>query len=390
MSVGTYNVWPRKLIIGSGTVKTLGSEIKALGKKRVIVFTDNALKEFPIVKNLISMLKGENLEVSFFGEIGPNPTDEMVHNAVKQMKNDKPEAIVCIGGGSPIDAAKAANVVYTHGGTVDSYDIAIGGIERITPKLLPFIAIPTTAGTGSEVTWVAVITDTKKHLKFGVISPLLVPDISLLDAELTLSLPPEMTAYTGMDALTHCIESYCSIVHFNIADAMAIHGMKMISRSLKTAVKDGKNLKAREDMLEASMMAGASFNVNNLGLCHQMAHQLSAYFNLPHGLANAVLLPRVMSFNLSANFQKFADIAEAMGADIRGLSLQAAAEKSVEMVEKLSAEVGIPKYLDDIGVTKDKVPAMVKTALADAVGSTNPKQTTPEECEQVFMKAFKS
>jgi alcohol dehydrogenase class IV len=389
MSVGTYNVWPKKLIIGPGTVKTLGAEIKALGKERVIVFTDSGLKELSMVKNLIDMLKEEGLKVTLFGEVGPNPTDEMVHNAVNQMKNDKPEVIVCIGGGSSIDTAKAANVVYTHGGSVDSY-AAAGGIGKIGPKLLPSIAIPTTAGTGSEVTRIAVITDTKKHLKFGVTSPLLMPDISLLDAELTLSLPPEMTAYTGMDALTHCIESYYSVVHFDIADAMAIHGMKMIIRSLKTAVKDGKNIKAREDMLEASMIAGASFNVNSLGLCHQMAHQLSAYFNVPHGLANAILLPRVMNFNMPANLKKFADIAEAMGADIRGLSLQTAAEKSVEMVEKLSVEIDIPKYLDDLGVTKDKVPAMVKTALADPAGMNNPKKTTPEECEQVFMKAFKS
>jgi choline dehydrogenase len=172
MSVGTYNVWPKKLIIGPGTVKTLGSEIKALGKEKVIVITDNALKELSMVKNLINMLKEEGLKVTLFGEVGPNPTDEMVHNAVNQMKKEKPEVIVCIGGGSPIDAAKAANVVYTHGGTIDYYNVAIGGIERIAPKLLPFIAIPTTAGTGSEVTSVAVITDTKKHLKFGVVSPL--------------------------------------------------------------------------------------------------------------------------------------------------------------------------------------------------------------------------
>lgn len=260
---------------------------------------------------------------------------------------------------------------------------------RITPKLLPFIAIPTTAGTGSEVTWVGVITDTQRHIKYGVLSPLLVPDISILDAELTLSLPATTTAFTGIDALTHAIEAYVSVVGFGIADGVAIQSIKMITRSLITAVQDGKNLKAREDMLEASMMAGMAFNINGLGLCHQMAHQLSAYFDVPHGLANAILLPEVMRFNMSANLKKFADIAEAMGADIKGLSLEDAAEKSVELVEKLSKEVGIPKYLDEVGVTKDKVSAMVKTALEDSVGMNNPKQTTPEECEQVFLKSFK-
>jgi len=389
MSLGTFDCWPKKLIIGPGTVKTLGGEIKALGKTSVIVFTDKSMKEFPMVKNLIEMLKNDGLRVTLFSEIGPNPTDGMVHEAVAQMEKDKPEVIVCIGGGSPIDTAKAANVVYTHGGDVQSYDIAIGGITRIMPKLLPFFAIPTTAGTGSEVTFVGVITDSAKHVKFGVLSPLLVPDVSILDAELTVSLPPAMTAYTGIDALTHCIEAYVSVVGFGIADAMAIHGIKMIVGALKTAVENGSDLKARGDMLEASMMAGAAFNINSLGLCHQMAHQLSSYFNVPHGLANAVLLPEVMRFNMSASLKKYADIAEAMGADIRGLSLEDAAAKSIELVEKLSAEVGIPKYLDDIGVTKDQVPTMVETALADSVGMNNPRKTTPEECEAVYMKCFR-
>jgi len=389
MSLGTFNCWPKKLVIGPGTVKSLGEEIKALGKNSVMVFTDKSMKDFPMVVNLIEMLKSDGLRVSLFSEIGPNPTDEMVSEAVAQMNREKPEVIACIGGGSPIDTAKAANVVYTHGGDVQSYDIAIGGITRIMPKLLPFIAIPTTAGTGSEVTFVGVITDSKKHVKFGVLSPLLVPDISILDPELTVSLPPAMTAYTGIDALTHCIEAYVSVAGFEIADAMAIHGIKMIVGALKTAVENGSDIKARGDMLEASMMAGAAFNIKNLGLCHQMAHQLSSYFDVPHGLANAVLLPEVMRFNMPAALKRFADIAEAMGADIRGLSLEDAAAKSVEMVEKLSAEVGIPKYLDDIGVTKDQVPAMVVTALADSVGMNNPRKTTPEECEAVYMKSFR-
>lgn len=390
MSAGIFNLWPKKLVIGSGSVKTLGNEIKALGKERVIVFTDEGLKNLAMVTNLVEMLKKEGLTVTLFGDIGPNPTDTMVDHAVARMKEDCPDLIVCIGGGSPIDAAKAANVVYTHGGTVGSYDIAIGGIERIEPRLLPFIAIPTTAGTGSEVTWVSVITDTQKHLKYGVISPLLVPDISILDAELTFSLPPSTTAFTGMDVLTHAIEAYVSVVGFSVADGLAVQSMKMVSRSLITAVQDGKNIKAREDMIEASMIAGMAFNVNGLGLCHQMAHQLSAYFNVPHGLANAMLLPGVMKFNMPANLQKFADIAKAMGADITGLSAETAAEKSVELVELLAVKVGIPRYLDDVGVTRDKVQAMVRTALADPVGMNNPKQTKPEECEKIYLELFRS
>ena len=187
----------------------------------------------------------------------------------------------------------------------------------------------------------------------------------------------------------HLIEAYVSVVNFPIADAMCIHGIKMVRDALPVAFADGNNIKAREDMLVASMMAGAAFTVNNLGLCHQMAHQLSAYCGLAHGLANAILLPHVMKFNLPANPKKYADVAEALGADIKGMPVEVAACKAVELVEKLCAELGIPRHLDDVGVDKSLVPAMAITALQDNVGNTNPRPTTVEQCEQVFYCAFR-
>jgi alcohol dehydrogenase class IV len=346
------------------------------------------MKEFPVVIKLVDRLKSEGLSVSVFSEIGPNPTARMVHDAVTFMKGVQPEVMVGIGGGSAIDAGKAANVVYTHGGDVKEYDIAIGGITRITPRLLPYIAVPTTAGTGSEVTFVSVITDTERQTKFGVLSPLLIPDIAVLDPEVTLTMPPALTAFTGIDALTHCIEAYTCSVEFHPADAMAIHGVRMISRSLVKAVSNGADLKAREEMLVASMMAGTAFTLGGLGVCHAMAHQLSALFDMPHGLANAILLPRVMRFNLSTNPKKFADIADAMGADIRGLSTQEAARKSIEMVERLSRDVGIPRYLDEAGATRDKIPELVERAVADPVHRTNPRPVTAADVEKMFRDSF--
>lgn len=389
MAVGTQICWPKKVVSGPGAVQNLGQIIKEMGKSRVIVITDRVMKDFPLVTNLVERLKNEGFTVSLFGEIGPNPVEEMVHNAVDFMKEVKPEVMVCIGGGSPIDAGKAANVVYTHGGVVNDYDIAIGGIMKITPKLLPLIAVPTTAGTGTEVTFVGVITDTEKQTKFGVLSPLVIPDVAVLDPEVTLSMPPKLTAFTGIDALTHCIEAYTSIGGYPPAEALALYGIRMISRSLRTAVQDGQNLKAREDMLVASMMAGTAFSLNGLGACHAMAHQLSAFFDTPHGLANAILLPRVMKFNIPACPQKFADIAEAMGADIRGLSVQQAAEKALELVEQLSADVGVPKYLDDAGATKDQIPALVERAMVDNPITTNPRPATPADIEKLFLESFK-
>ncbi|MGI5936220.1 MAG: iron-containing alcohol dehydrogenase family protein [Oscillospiraceae bacterium] len=387
--MGTYNLWPKKLVIGRETAGQLAQEIKALNKARVMFFTDGNLSKTPMIARMLEDLTASGLETALFCGVGENPTDEQVHAAVSSMGEFRPDIIVAVGGGSPIDAAKAANVVYTHGGRINDYDVAAGGMNLIGPKLLPFIAVPTTAGTGSEVTWVSVITGTEKRLKFGVLSPHLIPDVSILDPEMTVSLPREITACTGMDALTHLIEAYVSVVGFPIADAMCIHGIKMVRSALPRVYADGGDIEAREDMLVASMMAGVAFNVNNLGLCHQMAHQLSAYFGIAHGLANAILLPHVMRFNAPANPKKFADIAAALGADVRGLSPLQAAEKAVETVEELCRELQIPRYLDDVGADKPLVPAMAVTALQDHVGSTNPRNTNVIECEEIFYKAFR-
>ncbi len=389
MSVNSFVCWPKKVVSGVGALKELGSIIKSMNITRVIIITDNVMKEFPLIKNTIKDLENQGLIVSMFGEIGPNPTEEMVHNAVGVMKDESPEVIVCIGGGSPIDTGKAANVVYTHGGIVNDYDIAIGGIMKITPKLLPLIAIPTTSGTGTEVTFVGVITDTKKLTKFGVLSPLVIPDIAIIDPELTVSMPAKLTAFTGIDALTHCIEAYTSIVEYPPAEALALYGVRMIYRSLRTAVNEPDNIKAREDMIVASMMAGTAFSLNGLGACHAMAHQLSAFFGIPHGLANAVLLPRIMKFNMPVRLKKFADIAQAMGADINNISVEEAAQKAFELVEKLSEDVGIPKYLDDVGASKDKIPDLVERAMLDNPITTNPRPASPADIEKLFLESFK-
>ena len=388
MAANSFVCWPKRVVSGAGSLKELGEIIKEMKKTRALVITDNVMKDFPVVKETMIDLKKQGLVVSMFSEIGPNPTEEMVHNAVAVMKEESPEVIVCIGGGSPIDTGKAANVVYTHGGTVNDYDIAIGGIMKITPKLLPLIAIPTTSGSGTEVTYVGVITDTRKQTKFGVLSPLLIPDVAIIDPELTVSMPANLTAFTGIDALTHCIEAYTSIVEFPPADALALHGVRMISRTLRTAVNEPNNLKAREEMATASMMAGTSFSLNGLGACHALAHQLSAFFGTPHGLANAVLLPQIMKFNMSVRLQKFADIAQAMGADINHMPVEEAAQKALELVEKLCEDVGVPKHLDDVHMTKDMIPDLVERALGDGVINTNARPVTYEDVEKLFLDFF--
>ena len=389
MSVNSYICWPKNVISGPGAFQTLGKIIRDMQKTRVLIVTDKVMKSFPFILNMMESLKREGFHVELFGDIGANPVVEMVDHAVAFMKEVTPEVLVCIGGGSPIDVGKVANVVYTHGGEVTDYDIAIGGIAKISPKLLPLIAVPTTAGTGTEVTYVGVITDPVKQMKFGVLSPLLIPDIALLDPELTQSMPPKLTAFTGIDALTHCIEAYTSCVNFPPADGLALQGIKVIFKSLVTAVEHGEDLKAREDMLIASLMGGMAFSLNGLGACHAMAHQLSAIFDVPHGLANAMLLPHVIRFNIPANPQKFSDIAVALGEDIRGLNTEQAAQKAFELVAKLCDKVGIPKYLEEVGATKDQIPAMVERAMKDNPLTTNPRMATPEDIEKLYLEAFR-
>ena len=388
--INTYSGWPGKVVSGEGALLTVGGEVKALGGSRVMLFTDNGLRPLGFVADAVKAMEESGLAVSIFSDIDPNPTDKMVEAAVALMREFAPDAIVAVGGGSPMDCAKAANVLYTHGGDIEDYNVNTGGVTRIENKLLPFIAVPTTAGTGSEVTNVGVIVSTRRHVKYGVLSPLLVPDTAILDPVVTVGLSPYTTAATGIDALTHCIESYVSTVSFCIADAEALYGVSMVCKYLPLAYADGKNLHAREQMLLASMMAGASFNINNLGLCHQMAHQLGSYFGIAHGVANALLLPRVMRFNLSACPEKYADLARAMGCDTTGLTAEEAAKRGIAHVESMCRSMGIPEYLDDLGVDKARVPEMAVTALQDGCGATNPVATTVGQCEKVYYECFKS
>lgn len=389
MPVMTFDTWPRRVHCKDGAVKDVPELIKDMGKKHALIFTDPFMSTTPLVKDLEADLVKNGIDVHIFSKIQANPVVAAVEEAAEYMKEIKPDVLVCVGGGSPIDAGKVANVVYTHGGKAKDYDIAIGGIMKIKPILLPLIAIPTTAGTGTEVTMVGVLTDVERQTKFGVLSPLLIPDIAVLDPQATVSMPPGLTANTGIDALTHCIECYTSNCDFPPAQGLALEGIRMISQNLRRAVADGKDIEARQAMLLASMMAGTAFSLGGLGVCHAMAHQLSAFFDMPHGMANAILLPHVMEYNLKVAEDKFADIAAAMGADVSGKSKSEAAKLALDLVKQLAADVNAPKYLDDGKATKDKIPGMVERAMLDNPITQNPQKPTEEEVANIYLAAFK-
>ena len=389
MPVMTFDTWPRRVHCKDGAIKDVPELIKDMGKKHALIFTDPFMSTTPLVKDLEADLKKNGIDVHIFSKIQANPVVAAVEEAAEYMKEIKPDVLVCVGGGSPIDAGKVANVVYTHGGKAKDYDIAIGGIMKIKPILLPLIAIPTTAGTGTEVTMVGVLTDVERQTKFGVLSPLLIPDVAVLDPQATVSMPPGLTANTGIDALTHCIECYTSNCDFPPAQGLALEGVRMISQNLRRAVSNGKDVEARLAMLTASMMAGTAFSLGGLGVCHAMAHQLSAFFDMPHGMANAILLPHVMEYNLKVAEDKFADIAAAMGGDTSGMIKSEAAKLALNLVKKLAEDVGVPKYLDEGGATKDKIPGMVERAMLDNPITQNPQRPTEEEVTNIYLAAFK-
>lgn len=374
MSIGVHAYWPRKVVTGAGSAMKIADFAKEYKGNKIILFTDKGLVDLDKTKEVIKAMENAGYKVDVYCDLEANPTDTTVHKAAEYLAETQPDIMVCYGGGSAIDTGKAANVVYTHGGSVHEYEDLAGGVAKIKDKLLPCIAIATTAGTGSEVSSCSVITDTTRWLKICLMSPYMVPNVSILDPEVTVSLPPSLTAYTGMDALTHCIEAYVSSVDFEPGRGFAIQGIKCISRSLRKAVLEGSNLEARMDVLIGSACGAMAFNNNMLGTVHGCAHQLSSVANLPHGMANAMMLAPVMRWNIPSNMEAYADIAQAMGADIHTMSLREAAQKSVELVELLSEDVGIPKHLSDCGITEEMIDKLVDRAYLDHNNLTNPRR----------------
>ena len=395
MNISTHSYWPKKIVMGPGAAMKIAEEAKRYAGNKVIFFTDKGLVNLQKTKDVIQCLENSGYAVDVYCDLEANPTDNTVHKAADYMKETSPDIMVCYGGGSAIDTGKAANVVSTHGGVVHEYDDLSGGVEKIQNKLLPCIAVATTAGTGSEVSSCSVITDTRRMLKICLMSPYMVPDVSILDPEVTVSLPPALTAYTGMDALTHCIEAYVSSVDFEPGRGFAIQGIKCINRSLRKAVLQGDDIAARQDMLVGSACGALAFNNNMLGAVHGCAHQLSSVINMPHGMANAIMLIPVMRWNIPSNLEAFADIAQAMGADIHGMSLREAAQKSVELVAMLAEDVGIPKHLSECGLKESDIDALVDRAYLDHNNLTNPRRPQPnptpipkEILRQLYLEVF--
>ena len=378
---------PTRIQFGVSLIDSLGEEVKALKMQRVLLVTDRGVVNAGLLERVTRVLDTSAIDYTVFDTVEANPTTTTVHNGAEIFRKNKCDGLVAVGGGSPIDAAKGIGVQATHEGDIMDYSRRVGKpVQNITP---PLVAIPTTAGTGSEVTWVSVLVDPKDKVKIVVPSPYLAANVAIVDPSLTVSLPPAITAFTGMDALTHAIEAYVSLKSQPIADSLALQAVQLISSSLREAVGNGDNLAARTSMLLASTMAGMAFVNASVGLVHAAAHALGGFFNIAHGIANAVMLPLVMRLSLIGNPGKYADIAAAMGENLEGLSEMEAARGAVFAVQSLAADIGIPQDLKQLGADSARISDLVEETMNQS-GSYpfNARKVGKREIVQLFEQAF--
>jgi alcohol dehydrogenase len=370
--------------LGVGAVKQLGPTAKYLGGKKALIVTDKGLFDLGIADQMVELLKAEGVQSVVFSGAEPNPTDQNVRAGLKVYKENNCDILVSLGGGSSHDCTKGIGIVANNKGDICDF----AGVDTFANALPPFIAVNTTAGTGSEVTSFAVITDSKIHVKMIIASARITPSVAINDPAMMVGLPAHLTASTGMDALTHAIEAYVALLANPVTDSMAMGAIKLIVEWLPQAVAMGSNLEARDKMAYAEYLAGAAFSNAGVGIVHAMAHQPGALLNKPHGVCNAILLPYGCTFNLIACPQRFADIAVAMGVDITGLTTMEAAEKSVEAIKKLSKDVGIPAGLGDIGVKDADIPLLADNAIKDLCCLFNPRKITLDDLKRLYKEAM--
>ncbi|MDF2787507.1 MAG: alcohol dehydrogenase [Neobacillus sp.] len=383
----TYFRTAETLITGTGSIAQIGEQAKKLNATKVIIVTDKIIRQTGLLSKVTEPLVSAGLEVDIIDDVVPEPPFENLEQMVTKIEGNGYNLLIGVGGGSALDITKVLSVMLTNKGDVRD----MIGIEKIENPGVPTILVPTTSGTGSEVTYNAIFTDTRDMVKKGIVSPYLLPKVAIVDAELTLTVPPAVTAATGMDALVHAVESYTAIRADELTDGIALQAIKLISRSLRKAVYNGKDLKSREDMAMGSLLAGISLGNAGVGAVHALAYPLGGKFKVPHGVANSLLLPFVMKYNAVADLEKFAEVAKAMGENVEGLSLREAADRAVQALAQLSEDVGIPASLKDVGVTPSDIPALAEEASkVDRLLNNNPRWLTIKEIQKIYEDAYGS
>ncbi|MFB2864496.1 L-threonine dehydrogenase [Aeromonas sp. MdU4] len=371
-------------LMGAGCLQEAAADIKGYGYRKALIVTDKILNQIGVVAKLTTLLTEHGIESVVFDETKPNPTTSNVEAGLAMIKANGCDCVISLGGGSPHDCAKGIALVAANGGNIKDYE----GVDRSAKPQLPLIAINTTAGTASEMTRFCIITDEARHVKMAIIDKHVTPLMSVNDPELMLAKPAGLTAATGMDALTHAIEAYVSTIATPVTDASAIMAIELIAKHLRTAVEHGDDLHAREQMAYAQFLAGMAFNNASLGYVHAMAHQLGGFYDLPHGVCNAILLPHVQTYNVQVSAARLKDVARYMGVDVSAMNDEQGAAAAIAAIKQLALDVKIPAGLEQLGVKADDFDTLASNALKDACGFTNPKQASHEEIVAIFRAAM--
>lgn len=375
---------PKISLHGAGAIGDMVKLIAGKNWGKALIVTDGQLVKMGLLDSLFTALDVHQLSYELFDDVFPNPTEELVQKGYAFYQAADCDFIIAFGGGSPIDTAKAIKILTANPGPSTAYS----GVGKVVKAGVPLVAINTTAGTAAEMTSNAVIIDSQRQVKEVIIDANIIPDIAVDDASVMLDIPADVTAATGMDALTHAIEAYVSVGAHPLTDANALEAIRLISQWLPIAVDDGHNLEAREMMAYGQYLAGMAFNSAGLGLVHALAHQPGATHNLPHGVCNAILLPVIEAFNRPQAVARFARVANAMGVNIQGMSEDRASLKAIEAIRLLSARVGIPAGFSQLGVQTSDIEGWLDKALADPCAPCNPRTASREEVRELYLEAL--
>jgi alcohol dehydrogenase len=367
--------------MGPGSLEKISEEARRLAAKKIMIITDAGLVQTGIVARLEELLSQAGHSLERFDEVEPDPRYEVASQAAERTKKAAADLIVGIGGGSSLDIAKAASILVTNKEPIGS----LFGIDLVRAPGLPTIVAPTTAGTGSEVTPIVILSDHQEKLKKGIVSPHLFPAAAILDPELTLGLPASVTASTGMDALIHAVEAYTSKNATAFTDLLALHAMGLIFQNIRTAFANGSDLRARSNMLEGSMLAGMAFANAGVTAVHAFAYPIGAEFHIPHGVANSIMLAAVMEFNMLGNLGKFARMAEVFGENTCGLSKRRAAQLAVEALRTLADDLKVANRLSQFGVKEKDIPALAQGVMkVTRLLANNPRELRLEDAEAIY------
>ncbi|AMX01479.1 iron-containing alcohol dehydrogenase [Microbulbifer thermotolerans] len=383
MTIDAFFV-PNVSLMGEGCLASLPERVKMLKGKKPLLVSDKGMTDLGYTARVTELLKSEGIDCAVYDGTVPNPTDHNVEEGTEIYSKENCDLLISLGGGSSHDCCKGIGILVTNGGKIQDYE----GLDQLKAALPPFIAINTTAGTASEMTRFTIITNSSNHVKMAIVDWRVTPDVAINDPELMVDMPPSLTAATGMDALTHAVEAYVSTDATPITDACALQAIRLIGQYLRKAVARGDDMEARDKMAYAEYLAGMAFNNAGLGYVHAMSHQLGGFYNLPHGVCNALLLPHVCRVNLMARTERFADIADALGQVTDGLSERDAAYLAIEAIEALSKDVGIPQTLSELGVKDEDIPTMVGNAQKDVCCLTNPRKLKDDEVAAIYKAAL--